>query len=116
MSRARGLGAAGSGTHHWWWQRLTALALVPLTLWFVSVLIAVAGDGNRSLDTWLSQPFPAIGMVALLVFLFWHMALGLQVVAEDYLHHRAVKLAVIAAVQLACLLLAAASITAVILL
>lgn len=116
MARARGLGASGSGVRHWWWQRLTAVALVPLMLWFVAALIAVAGDGHQALVAWLSRPLPAIVMIALLIMMFWHLALGLIVIAEDYLHRRLVKVAVVAAIQLGCLGLTVAAVTAVLLL
>ena len=105
LKRARGLGSARTGFRSWWWQRLTAVALLPLTLWFVVVLVATAGGGHRALLTWLANPVSAIAMVLLLTVLLWHMALGLTVVAEDYLHHVGIRSIVIAVIQLVCLTL-----------
>ncbi|HKR88289.1 MAG TPA: succinate dehydrogenase, hydrophobic membrane anchor protein [Phenylobacterium sp.] len=86
LSRARGLGAARHGVTHWISERVGAVALVPLTLWGVfAVLRLAAGDYDFAVH-WIAQPLNAVLMVLLLGISFWHMASGLRVVIEDYIH------------------------------
>lgn len=113
LARARGLGSAKSGTHHWWMQRLTAVALVPLSLWFVASLIALATADHATVIEWLASPTAAILCCALIVAVFYHGQLGLQVVLEDYVHAEGLKLASIVLTKLVSLLLAAACLFAV---
>ncbi len=112
LSRAAGLGSAKEGVEHWWRQRLTAVALVPLTLWFVGSIIAHRASGYASVIAWLKTPFATLMMVLLLIALFQHTALGFQVVIEDYVHSRA-KIPSLILMRLACFALAAAGILAV---
>lgn len=93
LARVRGLGSAKDGTSHWWAQRMTALALIPLGLWFVYSLmhLAVLGDSD-AVAAWLQSPLSAIALIALLVALFWHARLGMQVIIEDYVHSEPVKM------------------------
>jgi succinate dehydrogenase / fumarate reductase, membrane anchor subunit len=112
LGRARGLGSAREGVEHWWMQRVTAAALIPLTLWFVVSLIALTGSDYNAFIAWLKAPFVAILMVLLLVALFHHMALGLQVVVEDYVHSDRAKIPTVVAIRLACFALAVAGIFA----
>jgi succinate dehydrogenase / fumarate reductase, membrane anchor subunit len=112
LSRARGLGSAREGVEHWWMQRVTAAALIPLTLWFVVSLIALIGSDYNAFIAWLKAPFVAILMVLLLIALFHHMALGLQVVVEDYVHSDRAKIPTVVAIRLACFALAVAGIFA----
>ena len=93
LGRAIGLGSAKEGVAHWWAQRLTALALVPLLLWFAASLIAHVGAPRAATVAWLASPATAITMVLLLIAGCYHMALGVQVVIEDYVHGEALKLA-----------------------
>ena len=87
LSRAKGLGAAKHAVGHWWLQRVTAVALMLLLPWFVfSLLTAMLSSDVLIVSTWFSNPFNALGMVALLIGLFWHAKLGFQVVVEDYVH------------------------------
>jgi len=113
LGRVRGLGSAKEGVHHWWTQRLTAIALVPLSLWFVIGLIKAADGGYTTATQWLARPMSAIMTVSLLVALFHHTQLGLQVVIEDYVHHEGLKLALVVVIKLASFLLAAVGIFAV---
>ncbi|ROP91257.1 succinate dehydrogenase / fumarate reductase membrane anchor subunit [Stella humosa] len=113
LGRVRGLGSAKDGVHHWWVQRLTAVALVPLALWFVAALVCQVGASHASVTAWLSSPLPAIVMVLLSIATFYHAALGLQVVIEDYVSHEGLRLVAIAAMKLACFGLAVAAIFAV---
>ena len=113
LARVRGLGSAKSGTHHWWMQRLTAIALVPLSLWFVASLIVVVTAQHSVVVEWLHSPLVAILCCALIVAIFYHGQLGLQVVVEDYIHTEWLKLVSIVVMKLASLLLATACLFAV---
>src|SRR5438132_5125026 len=113
LGRAIGLGSAKEGVEHWWMQRITAVALVPLTLWFVTTVIGLVGADLESVENWVGRPLPAILMVLLLIATFYHMALGLQVVVEDYVHAELAKLGLVIAVRLLCFAFAAARIFAV---
>jgi len=112
LRRARGLGSAREGVEHWWMQRVTAAALIPLTLWFVVSLIALTGTDYNAFIAWLKAPFVAILMVLLLIALFHHTALGLQVVVEDYVHSDRAKIPTVVAIRLACFALAVVGIFA----
>ena len=113
LGRAIGLGSAKEGVEHWWRQRLTALALVPLGLWFVATILAHLGADYEEAIGWLGAPIPAIFMIVLIGVTFYHTALGIQVVIEDYVHQEWVKLGSLVAVRFCCLLLAVAGIFAV---
>lgn len=113
MARVRGLGAAKEGVHHWWMQRLTALALVPLVLWFVVSVAGLAGMDHAAAAAWIGSPPVAVTLVLLIAATFWHAQLGVQVVIEDYVHNEAVKLTALIAVKFAAVVLAVASIFAV---
>jgi succinate dehydrogenase / fumarate reductase membrane anchor subunit len=113
LAQVRGLGSAKSGTHHWWMQRLTAVALVPLSLWFVASLISVVTADHTTAVAWLHSPLVAILACALIVAVFYHGQLGLQVVLEDYVHTEPWKLVGIVVAKLLCLLLATACLFAV---
>ena len=91
LGRVRGLGSAKDGAHHWWMQRLTAIALIPLTLWFVVSITGLAGAGHAETAAWLASPFVAITMILLVTATLYHAALGVQVVVEDYIHHEGWK-------------------------
>lgn len=102
LSRVRGLGSAKSGVEHWWLQRLTAVALIPLVLIFVAFLIKLIGDPRAEAAAFIGQPFPAIVTVSLVVALFWHLKLGGQVIIEDYIHHEGTKTALVILLTLVC--------------
>jgi succinate dehydrogenase / fumarate reductase membrane anchor subunit len=105
LGRARGLGSAREGAGHWWAQRLTAVALVPLCLWFVIGLVGMIGQEHEAVVEWISEPITAGLLVVLIVAAFHHAQLGLQVVIEDYVHHEGLKIAGIMAVKFAAILL-----------
>ena len=111
LGRARGLGSAREGVEPWWLERVTAVALVPLTLWFVGSLVALTGSDYTRFVTWLKAPLAALLMVLMLIALFSHLALGLRVVIEDYIHSAA-KIPVLLVVRLSCFALAVAGILA----
>ena len=93
LSRARGLGAAKSGVGHWWHQRLTAIANVPLVIFTVVLLVMLNGADHAHVVSVLSHPLVALGLVATLISITWHMRLGMQVIIEDYVHGEGAKLA-----------------------
>ena len=86
LKRVKGLGASGGGTGHWWAQRLTAIALVPLTLWFAWTVLALVGQDAFVARARLAEPVTGMLLVAYIVAVFWHTQLGLQVIIEDYIH------------------------------
>lgn len=113
LARARGLGSAKEGVNHWWAQRVTAVALVPLTLWFVVSLLTVLGEDYAQVVAWIGSPLNTVLLVAFLFSTFYHAYLGLQVVIEDYVHTEAAKLATLLATKFLLILLGAAAILAV---
>lgn len=113
LAAARGLGSAKEGVEHWWKQRLTALALTPLLLWFgFSVALMGTADYYTVVD-WLAHPVNAVLMILVLAVGFWHGVLGLQVVIEDYVATEWKKLTLIIVIQFAAVLLALGGIFAV---
>lgn len=113
LGRVRGLGAAKEGVGHWWAQRLTAVALVPLTFWFVASIIGLIGADHAVFIAWVRQPLNTILMTLLLAAGFHHLQLGLQTVIEDYVHNEAARIATIITVKFACAILALGGIFAV---
>ena len=113
LGRVRGLGSAKGGTEHFWAQRLTAIALVPLALWFVASLAALAGADHAAAKAWLAEPFTAVVMILVVATGFHHGQLGLQVVIEDYVSTEWIKMSSIIVVKLATVALAVAAIFAV---
>ena len=85
LAKVRGLGSAKEGVHHWWSQRLTAIALAPLSLWFIYSLVIVTGSNYHAIVAWLLDPLNAVLMLLFICSLYYHAALGLQVVIEDYI-------------------------------
>ncbi len=100
LGRVRGLGSARTGVHHWWHQRTSAVALVPLSLWFVYAVLGHMRGSHAETVSWISSPFITVLLVALLAAMFYHAKLGLQVVIEDYVHHELAKLALITLMNL----------------
>jgi succinate dehydrogenase / fumarate reductase membrane anchor subunit len=92
LGRARGLGAAKSGSAHWWAQRVTAIALLPLSLYFVASTLILAGASRADMAAYMAKPWNAVLFLCLIAALFYHLVLGLQVVIEDYVHKESTKL------------------------
>lgn len=92
LGRVRGLGSTNDGVGHWWLQRLTGIALVPLTLWFVFAAIGLAGADLAAFKAWLGTAANPVLMCLLIFTMFHHGQLGLQVVIEDYIHTETTKL------------------------
>ncbi len=113
LGRVRGLGSAKSGVGHWWHQRVTAVANLALLLWFVVSLVRLPALDYATVTTWLRQPVAAIPMLLLIVSVFYHFRLGVQVFIEDYLHHEGTKLLALLALNFYALGGAAAAVFAV---
>lgn len=111
LARAVGLGSAKEGVGSWWAERVSAAALVPLTLWFTASIIAHTCSDYATFIAWMRSPLAATLMILLLIALFHHTALGLQVVIEDYVHSGA-KFAWLMSVRLGCFALATAGVVA----
>lgn len=111
---ARGLGSAHDGVGHWWAQRVTAIAMIPLGTWIVYMLIAMMRAGQASqVETWLSDPLAAFPLALMLALMFYHAKLGLQIVIEDYFHCPRWKYSLLIINMLVCGLGAAMSILAI---
>jgi len=91
LSKVLGRGSAGEGVGHWWAQRVTAIALIPLTLWFVVSLLRLSLQSYEAMRGWIGQPWVAVLSLLLVLTLAWHSRLGVQVVIEDYIHAKAAK-------------------------
>lgn len=101
LGKFLGHGSAGHGTEHWWAQRVTAVALLPLTVWFVVALLGMESFDHAAVTAWMASPLNAILLSLLLIALLYHSQLGLQVVVEDYVHTGWVKVATLITLQLA---------------
>ncbi|MBV8973313.1 MAG: succinate dehydrogenase, hydrophobic membrane anchor protein [Sphingomonadaceae bacterium] len=99
LGRVRGLGSAKSGVGHWWHQRVTAIGNLALMLWFVFSLVRLPALDYPTVILWLRQPVAAIPMLLLIVSVFYHFRLGVQVFIEDYLHEEGGKLAALLALN-----------------
>lgn len=97
LKNVRGLGSAKEGTHHWWVQRVTSVALIPLTLWFIYSICSFAAGDYQSAIAWASQPHSTVMLLMLVIITFHHSQLGLQVVIEDYIHCEVLKTATLLA-------------------
>ncbi len=115
LGRARGLGSAKEGVRHWWAQRVTAIALIPLSLWFIAGIVFLIDVDRATAIQWLGSPI-TLGLMSLfLIALIYHAVLGLQVVVEDYIHSHVAKLTLLLLIQFAGFALAAAGIIAMLL-
>ena len=92
LKNAKGLGSAKHGLSHWITQRVTAIALVPLTIWFVSILAMMKDSSYQSSLNLVSNPFNATILILLILSMFWHAQLGLQVVFEDYISNKNIRM------------------------
>ena len=95
IARVEGLGSAHQGTSHFWQQRVSAVALVPLSIWFTVVALKLVNADYTATLAFLRAPVNAILMILFAVTLLYHMALGIQVVIEDYVHSEGQKLALL---------------------
>lgn len=113
LGHALGHGAAKEGVAHWWNQRVTAMALAPLGLWFLFSLLQLPDLGHATVAGWIARPFNAVLLVSFVATLAWHSQLGVQVVVEDYVHGKGARLAALVLVRFAHVLAAVAGIFAV---
>ncbi len=113
LAHVRGLGTAKDGTHHWWMQRVTSIALVPLVLWFVIALLSHARADYATLQHWLSKPVNAGLMITFLITLFYHAKLGMQVIYEDYVRPEWAMYTALLVTQFVLFVLGAISVVAV---
>ena len=97
LQRVRGLGSAKSGTEHWWHQRLTSVALVPLSVFLVILMVSLIGADYATVVARVGHPLVAVGLILTLVAIAWHMQLGMQVIIEDYVHGHGLKVALLIA-------------------
>ena len=112
LGRAFGLGSARDGVEAWWRERVSAVALVPLTVWLTVSILIRADKGYGAVVAWLKMPVTTTLMALLLIALFYHTALGLQVVIEDYVHSR-IKIPVLIGMRLGCIALGGAGLVAI---
>lgn len=113
LGRARGLGPARIGSGHWWAQRWTSIALVPLSLWFMCAAIRLEGATRADVADWMSGPLPIVLMITLVVVSFYHLQLGVMAIIEDYVHTPWLHMASILALKGAAFLLALACIVSI---
>jgi succinate dehydrogenase / fumarate reductase membrane anchor subunit len=113
IGRVKARGSAREGFGHWKLQRLTAIANLPLVMWFVLAAASLGGAGYEDARAWLAAPFNTTLMILLVVSVFWHAKLGVQVVIEDYIHGGAAKLAALVALNLVIVALLASSVVAI---
>mgnify|MGYP006412310841 FL=1 len=114
LGRVRGLGSANEGTSHWWAQRVTAIALIPLSLWFIYSAVTLVGIDRAGFKVWLNAPGSILLMTLFVIALFYHMQLGLQVVIEDYAHNERNKIVSLVLNKLVAIFFAVSSIIALI--
>jgi succinate dehydrogenase / fumarate reductase membrane anchor subunit len=114
LATAKGLGSAKAGSHHWIVQRLTAVALVPLSLWFLFCVASTVGTQYAEARGLIAQPLQGALLAAFVIALFYHAQLGLQVVVEDYVHTKWVEVALQIAIKLVCIFAALVSLLAIV--
>jgi succinate dehydrogenase / fumarate reductase membrane anchor subunit len=113
LGRARGLGSARRGAEHWWIQRLTSAALVPLTLWFSVSVAALAGADHATFAAWVARPFNAVALLLLITAGFYHFKIGVDIVIEDYVRTHWLKTGLIVGIGFAVAAVGVASVLAV---
>ena len=113
LARARGLGSAREGVKHWWAQRLTAIALIPLVVWFAISLVMLSGADYDIARAWIGSPLVMVLLILTIVIGLHHGQLGLQVVIEDYVHGDGWKLALIVAVRFVAVIFGLAAVVSI---
>lgn len=113
LSRVRGLGASKGAVHHFTAQRLSAIALVPLILWFVVAAVDLVGADHATFKAWVGTHYNPVLLGLLIVTGFYHGLLGLQVIVEDYIHGEVAKTATLIAIKFATVLLGASALFAI---
>jgi succinate dehydrogenase / fumarate reductase, membrane anchor subunit len=113
LGKVRGLGSAKEGVSHWWYQRLTAIALAPLSIFFVWLCLRLINADFNEVRATIANPIIAVLLISFLISLYYHGQLGLQVIIEDYIHHRPTEMTLLIVVKFASFLLAIASVLAI---
>ncbi len=113
LGRVRGLGSAKEGVEHFWEQRLTALALIPLSMWFVMAMVGLIGAPYAQFQAFFASPGNATMMILTIGVTFYHLVLGVQVVVEDYVHTESAKMPAIIGIKMAGALLGVFSVVSV---
>jgi succinate dehydrogenase / fumarate reductase, membrane anchor subunit len=113
LSKVKGLGAAKEGASHWWHERLTSLALVPLALWFSFSIALLAVADYSTVSAWIGSPLSSVLMILAISVGFYHGYLGLKVIIEDYVSHETVKIGLLISVALLAVLFAALGVVSV---
>lgn len=113
LSKAVGLGSAKHGFSHWWWQRVTAVALVPLVIWFIFSVLSLIGSSHAITVAWLAAPINATIMLLFVLTALYHGQTGLQVVIEDYIHTKWLNLSLLLVIKFASVILAVLAIISV---
>ncbi len=106
LARVKGMGSAGEGTDHFWLQRLTAIGLVPLCIWFCFSMASLPSMDYATFTAWLGSPFTAVMMILVILVAFYHAALGLQVIVEDYIGEKGIRTASLIAIKIGCVFFA----------
>jgi len=114
LHKVQGLGASHSGTGHFWHERVTSVALIPLSLWFLYVMLGLSGTSEVTALQFLAHPWNAILMGAFVGFSLWHAYLGLQVVIDDYIHTAGAKIFLMLVVRFGVIAIASTSIFAIV--
>ena len=113
LGRARGLGAAKTGSAHWWAERVTSVALLPLVLYFVVSVLVLKGADHAAMVTFMAEPWNAVLYIALIAALFYHLDMGMQVVIEDYIRSDAPRIMILLVVKAGIAILALACLVSV---
>jgi len=113
LGKVLGAGSAKQGVHHWWMQRLTSVALVPLSIWFVVSLLSLPSFDHATVVAWMGQSWTALLLILFVLVAAWHSQLGVRVVVEDYVHGAGARTVTLVSVMFAHTLIGAAGVFAV---
>ena len=113
LGAVSGLGSAKGGAHHWWMQRLTSIALVPLTVWFTVSIMSLPSLDHVTVVSWMAQSWTALLLIVLVLVATYHSQLGVRVVVEDYVHNNGMKTLTLVILTFAHALLAVAGVFAI---
>ena len=113
LGTVSGLGSAKDGVHHWWLQRLTSIALVPLTIWFTVSILSLPSMDHVTVIAWMAQSWTALLLIVLVLVATYHSQLGVRVVVEDYVHTTGMKTLTLVILTFAHALLAVAGVFAI---